>query len=192
MSEVQVAQQELALENINPSERTEIFLISSEKEARACTFWVGVYRKGSLDPQKLIELRKTGDILSSAVNEGLNCEEPLVLAETREDGESAVYFLAPIQNEKLAESHLWLEKLCEAICEWGPRAPGIYFAPELLGTDLSSKLLAHVLKILILKNKFSTLHLFIGSHGLHSVLNSVLKLKAKFREESPRELVIFH
>lgn len=193
MPELQVSQQDLVLDKkIDPSERTEIFLISSEKEARACTFWVGVYRKGSLEPQKLIELRKTGDILTSAVSEGVNCEEPLVLAETRDDGNSVVYFLAPIQNEKLAESHLWLDKLCEAICEWGPQAPGIYFAPELLGTDLSSKLLARVLKMLILKNKFSTLHLFVGSHGLHSVLNSVLKLKAKLHEESTRELIIFH
>lgn len=191
MIEVQASEQELVFEK-NPSQRTEIFLISSEKEARSCSFWVGIFRKGTLVPQQLIELRKTEEILTAAVNEGINCEDPIVIAESKEDGRSAVYFLAPIQNEKLAESHLWLDKLCEAICAWGAEAPGLYFAPELLGSDLSSKFLMQVMKNLISKNKFSTLYLLTGSHGMHSVLNSALKLKSKLKEESTREIIIFH
>lgn len=194
MSDVQVFQDESISQHIplTNTQRTEVYFISSEKEARTCTFWVGVYRKGTLSPQQLMEHKKTGEILSAAVNEGVDCEEVLVLADTKNPQDSVVYFLAPIQNEKLADSHLWLDKLCDAICEWGPQAPGIYFAPELLGTDLSSKLLAHVLKILISKNKFSTLYLLLGSHGLHSILNAVLKLKNKVREESSHEIYIYH
>src|SRR3990167_1306692 len=100
MSEIQVSQNE-SVSVKDPSARTDIFLIGSEKEARSCNFWVGVYRKGALAPQQLIGLRKAGDILTAAVSEGINCEEPIVLAESKDDGSPAVYFLAPIENEKL-------------------------------------------------------------------------------------------
>jgi hypothetical protein len=195
MPEVQVFPDEpqLTLDIDKPKpKRTEIYFISSEKEARTCNFWVGVYRRGALTPQALMQLKKTGDIMTAAVHEGVNCNEPLVLAETTTNQDSVVYFLAPIQNEKLADSHLWLDKLCEAICEWGPQSPGIYFAPELLGTDLSSKLLAQVLRLLITREKFSTIYLLLGSHGMHSILNSVLKLKSKLHEECAQDIFIYH
>ncbi len=174
------------------SHLTEIYLISSEKEARACPFWVGVYRTGTLTPPQLMELRKTEDIFSAAASEGVVCADPLILAETKEDGQAAIFFLAPIENEKLADSHLWIDKLCEAICSWSPTTPGFYFAPELLGADIASKLLIRMLKTLILKNRFPTFYLFIGSHGLHSVLNAALKLRTKMCEEAERDVVVFH
>lgn len=171
--------------------KVDVYLIASEREARVCSFWVGVYRKGSLSPQELLAHKKTSEILTAAVNEGVDCQEPLVLAETTE-GTSTVFFLAPIQNEKLSDSHLWLDKLCEAICEWGPKSPGIYFAPELLGTDLSSKLLSLIMKTLLIKNQFQTIYLLLGSHGIHPILNSVLKLKHKIKEESDTDIYIYH
>ncbi len=193
MPDTQVSEQEIVLDiQMDPPKRTEVYLLGSEKEAKACTFWVGVYRKGHLSPPQLIDLHKTAEILTAAVSEGINCEEALVLAETMEPNKATVYFLVPIQNEKLADSNLWLDKLCDTLCEWGPQAPGIYFAPELFGTDLASKLLLRVLKTLFLKERFTTFYLLLGSHGMHSILNSVLKLKAKLKEESNREMIIFH
>ena len=192
MPEFQVSETSLDLPVKLPVTQTQIILIGSEREAQDCKFWAGIYRKGHLSPQQLIEQKKTGDILTRAVSEGLDCDEAIVLTEVRENGEPSIHFLVPLQNERLADSHLWLEKLCDAICAWGPEAPGIYFAPELLGADLSCKFLSWVLKALIQREKFSTFFLLIGSHGMHSVLNSTLKLKAKMEEESAHRLSIFH
>ena len=176
----------------DPSVQTEIFLISSESEARVCPFWVGLYRTGTMEPKQLLELRKTGDILTTAVNEGVACTDPLVLAETKDNGQASLVFLAPIENEKLVDSHLWVDKLCDAICAWSPKTPGFYFAPELLGADIASKLLIKILKTLILKNQFPTFYLYIGSHGLHNILNAALKLRSRMLEESTRDVVVFH
>ncbi len=176
----------------DPSVQTEIFLIGSESEARSCPFWVGLYRTGTMRPQQLMELRKTGDILTAAANEGVACSDPLVLSETKENGQASLVFLAPIENEKLVDSHLWVDKLCDAICAWSPQTPGFYFAPELLGTEIASKLLIKILKNLILKNQFPTFYLYIGSHGLHNTLNAALKLRSRMIEESTRDVVVFH
>ncbi len=167
-----------------------IFLVNSEKEAEACTFWAGVYRSGSKSPQELINLTKANDILAAAVNEGVSSSEPFVITDT-EDGGNSAFFLAPVQNEQITHKLLWQGELCNVISQWAPQAPGLYLSPDLLGAEISSKLLLQILKKLILKNQFTTFYLLIGTHGLHSILNTALALRNQMEMES-KDVLIYH
>lgn len=173
----------------NEIQTTKIFIVNSEKETEACTFWAGVYRSGNKSPQDLIHLKKTNDILSAAVTEGVASSEPFVITDT-DEGNSA-FFLAPVQNEQITHKLLWQGELCTVISQWSPQAPGLYLSPDLLGAEISSKLLLQILKRLILKNQFSSIYLLIGTHGLHSILNTALTLRSQMEAES-RDVLIYH
>lgn len=177
---------------LNPLEKVEIHLIHSEKDAVLCPLWVGVYRKGNMSPEELLDYKKVEEILEAAVHEGLDSDEVVVLAETREERAPCKYFLVPIENEKVSESQRWLENLTAAISDWGEQSPGIYFSPELLGTELALKLLLMLMKHFIDQDKFTRINLLVGSHGMHSILNAALKLKVKLNEVSSKDVQIFH
>src|SRR3989338_10536862 len=96
------------------NQKCKIYLLSSDSEAKECRFWVGVYREGSMTPAELVYMEKFSDILPTAVTKGIACTEHLTLAHS-EDGQANIFYLAPIQNEKVVDCEVWLDSLTQAI-----------------------------------------------------------------------------
>lgn len=172
----------------------EIHLVETENES-SCQLWVGVTRNGQLSCSQLIDMNKVPLILHEAALQGATVKPPLLLSDVRKNSFKNIY-LAEIpyfenKSNSLESLETWVEELCRAVEGFSSQDVGFYLSPEILGEELSHTMLNNILQKLLLNRKIKQYSLLIGTHGINSLLDLSLKIKAQVAQKNVH-LTVYH
>lgn len=149
-----------------------------------CSFWVGVFPKGKLEPQDL--LANSDDLfgaLELASKNGLNEGDPVMVSDTVSQPARFLYLL-PCPNSDFRNRVDWIGRVTDTVKSWAPERIGVYLTPELLQRDEAQDLLNQLLRDLIQQTHAKDYFLIPGGHGFNAILNASLELKAEMLDES--------
>ncbi len=164
-------------------------IVTQEDEAE-CNFWVGLFKKGELDPSKIMDLPSIPDMFAEAATKGVTDNGPLMLTDSFSTPPKYLYLL-PLPHEDFRDRAIWIGDLVKTTKSWSPASVGFYLAPELLQSETCDELIQQILRELICNSEINDFYLLVGDHGLNSVLNSAIHLKHEFDQEKIN-LFVFH
>lgn len=146
-----------------------------------CNFWIGLSKPGSLSPHSVLETKALSKIFQLISSQGFRERGPMMISDT-EQSPPRFFFMTPSPHAS-EELQAWTMLLSKTIASWNPSKIGLYFDPTLSYID-SQLLLELSLKELILNCKVTDYRLFLGSHGLNSILNTALELKSTLVQQN--------
>lgn len=175
------------------AEAISIQLVSDTQEsASPCAFWIGLMAQGSHSPGSLLDFPEATAILTQASTAGVLERAPVMLSDSRYIPPRHIY-LMPRPPSGFRESATWIQEILRTVTAWAPAQIGIYMAPALVRYDASHELMLTILRELIAIQATHQFFLFTGEHGLHSVLNAALRLKAELAGEMKTPpILVFH
>ena len=172
----------------------DIYLVETEAES-ACRLWVGLTRKGQLSCAQLVDMKKVQLMLREAAIQGAEASPPLLLTDLNANPTQYIYLadLPPLstRGEYAPQTEEWITNLCTAIEGFLSPAVGLYLSPEILGENLSRDILTKILQRLLLSKQVKQFSLLIGAHGINTLLDISLKLKAHAATQNVR-LTVYH
>lgn len=175
--------------NVPTTRPVELYLVNGEAEA-ACNFWVGLARQGGHSPAQLMDLKEVPALLAEAATRGVDENGPLMLSDSSCVPPRYVYLL-PLPRDEFRDRAVWIHDLVQAIKAWATPCAGLYIAPELMDSAEAHDLLLAVLREAIRNTQTQEYYLLTGTHGLNSVLNAALRLKAEMDSDT-LSLHVFH
>lgn len=175
--------------NVPKTRPVELYLVTTETEAE-CNFWVGLARQGGHSPAQLMDLSEVPSLLTEAAIRGVDEQGPLMLSDSSRTPPRYVYLL-PVPRSDFRDRAIWIHDLVGAIKSWAPPSAGLYIAPQLLDSAEAHDLLLSVLREAIRNTTTEEYYLLTGTHGLNSVMNAALRLKAEMDSET-LSLHVFH
>lgn len=175
--------------NVPTTRPVELYLVTSETDA-TCNFWVGLARQGGHSPAQLMDLGEVPALLTEAAIRGVDESGPLMLSDSSRTPPRYVYLL-PLPRRDFRERAVWIHELVATIKAWSPASAGFYIAPQLMEPSEAHDLLLSVLREAIRATPTQEFYLLTGSHGMNSVMNAALKLKAEMDSET-LSLHVFH
>ncbi len=167
--------------------KTIINLIEPD-ELEYCNFWVGLFKKGKVDPASLYNLNNVSLIFEKASITGINEQESLMLTDTSGEDPSFTYLVRNQKNKFSLEEII--EDIGDTIRAWEPRKVGLYFEPKLIEKK-GEQLLLDLLLELVRNTKTREYYLLPGNYGFNSILNTAVRLCEIMKEEG-REVDLFH
>lgn len=175
--------------NVPTTRPVELYLVTTEAEAE-CNFWVGLSRQGGHSPAQLMDLAEVPSLLTEAAIRGVDEQGPLMLSDSSRTPPRYVYLL-PVPREDFRDRAIWIHELVATIKSWAPPSAGLYIAPQLLESTEAHDLLLSVLREAIRNTTTEEYYLLTGTHGLNSVMNAALRLKAEMDSET-LSVHVFH
>lgn len=166
-------------------------LISSIEETQ-CKFWLGIYKKGTLEPSELFKSKGFDQILKTASKKGVSSKEPLLFSDCS-DGETQYLLLVP-ELETSNSISSWLEQISKSITSISPKNIGIHFGVELMDKHaLFQAIFAFLSDSLNLKKSMQLNQIFIltAGHDYKDVLNVIYKIKKELQGQD-LAIKIFH
>jgi len=175
-------------EEINPNRI--VIYITRPEEASNCHFWIGLFRQGPLRPPQLLSCKSIDEIYDRAALEGLNDQEPILIADTSSAPARGFYFWPYQQaNFNQSQTELMVNSLVTTLQAMRPKRVGIYFSPDLVSKVQAQDLIKQtILKIRETDSK--EYYLYAGAHGINMVLNTALEIKAMLSDTN--EVLVFH
>ena len=171
-----------------PNKDVSIRLIAPEHQD-ACSFWVGLSRKGESPPGQLLRSDSVLDLLKKAADEGLSSREPVMMSDVEDPDNPRFVYLIPEPGR--GDITLWLQQVSATIRSWKPESVGFWFSPKLTGNSSPHKLLTQTLLQNILDSACREYYLLEGDYGTNSLLNAALSLRPRISESGMR-LSVFH
>lgn len=162
----------------------------SQPDTATCPFWIGLSTRGPLTPPALFAHADLGELLATAATTGIVESEPLMLSDAAAQPPLSVY-LVPAPGESFRERAAWTVQLTQALRAWAPPVVGLAFVPAAAPTEQALVLMTEVLRAAIEGGMKATFHLDCGGHGINSVLNAALKLKAELGGEG-HSVYVYH
>lgn len=178
------------LPHFHESQLTRCNLYLTEAPGTDCNFWLGLARKGEQTPQSIMGGISVATMLDDAAMEGVSDDAPIMLSDTTQIPSQFLY-LMPVPELEFRDRSLWIHQIIETTKNWNPETIGIYLHPAILASDAAKELLASTLTALIETTRIKNYYLLVGSHGVNSLINTALKVKAEL-ETADREVVVFH
>lgn len=173
----------------SPERRVVTLTISNDHELE-CFFWMGLFKRGTLNPQDVYEFGSIEEIFESVATEGIREEgEPLMITDTSVRPARFVYLVPSSPGQGLSPESI--EELTGTLRSWAPTALGVYLSAELCGQELAAELLQKILRRLIVETGIKRYYLLAGKLGVNQLLNAALKLKFDV-EDDELSLLIFH
>lgn len=166
-----------------------IKLLNSADEVE-CSFWVGLTRPGTLEPQKLLDSPGVSEVLDSAAVHGVTDSGAVMLSDTLRVPPRFVY-MTPAPSDDFRARAIWVGDVISTIQAWGPRKIGFYLAPEIASTESANEMLLHVLRELMNDPKDFEFYLLQGKHSKNRLLNMALKLRAELDLDGV-DLKVYH
>lgn len=173
---------------VSAGSHANVRLVSVNIETR-CNYWISLYNQGSLAPADLIQGLQLEEIFDRACTEGANSQSPFVAVNTQSSGQPTYFYFSPPPRPE--NEDFWLAETCQKAHSFRPQIIGIYLSPQVMNAERASSLLISLLKRFIEEKATSEFDLFIGRHGLNSILNSALEIKALMRAVG-YEISVFH
>ena len=170
-----------------PNRALAIHLISQE-DMPSCPFWIGLFQKGSLSANVLFESKNFEEVFERAAREGLAESAPVMLSDSMQSPTRYMYLL-PEPGHEIKRRAEWIHSLITTITAWSSPKVGIYLAPALVSQKLMHELLQQILTEAMEKTKLTDYYLQTSTHGMNSILNTALKIKA---ELDSIEAYVFH
>lgn len=175
--------------NLSTTRPVELYLVTNEAET-TCNFWVGLARQGAQSPAHLMDLAEVPVLLTEAAIRGIDETGPLMLSDSSRTPPRYI-FLLPTPRDDFRERAIWIHDLVGTLKSWAPACAGFYISPELMNSADAHDLLLSVLREAIRNTQTEEYYLLTGSHGLNSVMNAALRLKAELDSET-LSLHVFH
>lgn len=178
------------LPDFHESQLTRFNLFLTDAPGNDCNFWLGLARKGLRTPQNIMGGTSVANMLDEAAVEGVSDDAPIMLSDTTQIPSQYLY-LMPVPELEFRDRSLWIHNILETTKNWNPETIGIYLHPAILSSEAAKDLLASTLTALIETTRIKNYYLLVGSHGVNSLINTALKVKAEL-ETADREVVVFH
>ncbi len=157
-----------------------------------CSFWLGMFRQGKLEPQDLFgEKANLFGALERAAVKGMSEKDPVMVSDTSVQPPRFLYMM-PTPTGDFRERLQWVAKIVDTVKSWAPDRIGIYLAPELVKPLEARDLLHQLLRGLIAETPARDYFLIPGGHGFNAVLNAALELKAELLDEHNISMFVFH
>ncbi|MFW7378346.1 MAG: hypothetical protein ACOH5I_06045 [Oligoflexus sp.] len=175
-------------EEVNPNRL--VIYITRPEEAQNCHFWIGLFRPGPLRPPQLLTCETIDEIYDRAALEGLNDQEPILIADTSRMPARGFY-LWPYQPKSFSQeqAEMMADSLVAALEAMRPRRVGIYFSPDLVNKSQAQDLMKQTI-LKMRKTSSKEYYLYAGAHGVNMVLNTALEIKAMLADQN--EVLVFH
>ena len=164
-----------------------ILYITRPEETKNCNFWIGLFKNGSAKPQDLYEHTNIDEVYYKAVNEGIADQEAILISNTEHEPAEHFYLL-PLQELKESPDKV-IEHIYDVLKAMAPKRAGFYFSRDLIDQGTCLSLLKKVLMACRL-TPTKEFYLFAGKHGVNSVLNTALDVKAELGESM--DVIVFH
>lgn len=164
-----------------------VLYITRPEETKNCNFWIGLFKKGPVRPQDLYNHDAIEDVYYRAVYEGINDDEAILISNT-EPKPPEHFYLLPLEQVKKSFDQV-IEQITETIKAIGPSRAGFYFSRDLVNQEDCFKLLKMALKA-CRSTSTREFYLFAGKHGVNSILNTALDVKAELTDSL--DVLVFH
>ena len=159
------------------TKKTVAIHLVNESAMPNCSFWVGLFQRGAMQPPEVLDAGDFSAIFQKAATEGLKEAGPIMLSDSMSSPARYIYLLPEPSSDEL-ESDRMIPELVKTVQAWAPKKTGIYLAPELLTRQANHDLLFKILEKLISTVNTTDYYLVPGLHGMNAVLNTALEIKA--------------
>ena len=178
-----------SLPDVKPERRTIAVNLVADGEVETCPFWIGLFRRGDLSAREINSIQSTGTILNKVVEQGVNENKSIMLADASLHPPRYIYLLPNEGNEgRFPEI---ASEVLPSIKAWNMDKIGIYLAPEALADEIGESCLANLITECVESNLMVDYYLYTGSHGLNVLLNQALNLKTELNAKQI-DICVFH
>lgn len=173
----------------SPERRIVTLTISSEHELE-CFFWMGLFKRGKLNPQDVYKFGSIEEIFEGVATDGIRDDtEPLMITDTSVRPARFIYLVPSSPGQGLSSESI--EDVTGTLRSWAPASIGVYLSAELCGQELAADLLQKILRRLIVETGIRRYYLLAGKLGVNQLVNAALKLKFDV-EDDELNILIFH
>lgn len=163
-------------------------LITRSQDLETCPFWVSLYKPGPVAPQQLFQIPSIEGIFKVLLNDGLQENQALMLAENTEGERARQLYLIPesLCHEQPERAR---DLILSTLASLGPERLGLYLPSFLEGARVSTHVIEEIsLGLSFLRTK--ELHFYTGNIGINPLLNAALRIK--HRLDGRREVLVYH
>lgn len=134
-------------------------------------------KKGSLTCHDLLACKSTSELLERAEKDGINQDEPALLATVDDLGVARTVYLTPIPNHNFRDFAIWVGQVTDTLANLKARNLGFYLCKESLNPDALSDLISQVIRSIVEAKLADDICLVVGNHAYNEILNTALGLK---------------
>jgi hypothetical protein len=177
------------VEELTPKRHVNIQILPKE-DMLECSFWIGIFKKGSQDAHDLLSGDKYHSIMHSAAEQGIDSNEPVMLANTEAGGPKFIYLL-PQPTSDFNNQMEWITDLVSTIKGWENDKLGVYIDEQIINPNDLPALVTTISRELIAQTNVTDLFLTPTSDDENLMLNIALDIKRSMENEEP-DVDVYH
>lgn len=169
------------------AENRVVLYITRPEETKNCNFWIGLYKMGTIPPQDLYDHTNIDEVYYKAASDGVSDDEAILISNTERDPAEHFYLL-PQEDLKNSPQKV-IDQIYDVLKAMAPKRAGFYFSRDLVDQETCLNLLKKVI-VACKESPTKEFYLFAGKHGVNSILNTALDVKAEIQGDM--DVIVFH
>ena len=159
-----------------------ILQIASANEDNGCYFWSGLFRRGPVRPQELLDLSDYQQIFAIAAQQGLDEDGVTMLSNTQCSPPRYTYLVpAPAASRQLDQATV--QAFVSVLRLWQPPRAGLCLAPQLLEPQTTATMLLQIVREALLTTSLREFCLATGTQH-DDLLNTTVWMKENLEKEA--------